>query len=129
MIKQISVFLENRKGQLAGITRVLADKNINLMAMNIAETSDYGLLRIIVKETQEAVDALNQAGYLTNVTDVVGVHVPDRPGGLHSILEKLTRADMDIQYMYSVFSLREGQAYLIFKTSDCEKAEKIVKEN
>jgi len=127
MVKQISIFLENRAGQLADITGVLAKKNINLMAMNIAETSDYGVLRLIVKETDEAVKALNDAGYLTNIADVVGIHDPDEPGGLHKVLQKLSDEKMDIEYMYSVFSLREGQAYLIFKVSDPERAEKLLK--
>jgi len=127
MVKQISIFLENREGQLADITGVLAEKNINIMALNIAETSDYGVLRLIVRETEEAVDVLNKAGYLTNIADVVGVHVPDEPGGLHKVLQKLTDAKMDIEYMYSVFSLKEGQAYLIFKVDDPAKAEALVK--
>jgi len=126
MVKQISIFLENRAGQLADITGTLADNNINIMALNIAETSDYGVLRLIVKETDDAVKVLNDAGYLTNISDVVGVHVPDEPGGLHKVLKKLSDEKMDIEYMYSVFSLKEGQAYLIFKVGDPEKAEKLL---
>ena len=129
MVKQISIFLENRKGQLAEITELLANADINLMALNIAEAADYGLLRLIVKETDKAQAVLKEAGYITQTADVVGVHVPDEPGGLARILKKLQDADVDISYMYSVFSLKEGQAYLIFKADDCEKAERIVKEN
>lgn len=129
MTKQISIFLENRKGQLTDITEVLYKHNINLMALTIAETSDYGVLRIIVRNAEEAVDVLNEAGYITSVADVVGVHVPDEPGGLHKILKKLSDANVDIEYMYSVFSLKDGQAYIIFKVEDAQLAERIIAEN
>lgn len=126
MIKQLSIFLENRAGQLADITGVLYEKNINMMALNIAETASYGVLRIIVRETDEAMAALKDAGYIVSVSDVVGVHVPDEPGGLHKVLRILADNDIDVEYMYSVFSLREGQAYMIFKVEDPEKAEKLI---
>lgn len=129
MIKQISIFLENKKGQLSEITGVLAESNINISAMNIAETADYGLLRLIVNDTDKALEALKSAGFITHVSDVVSVMVPDEPGGLHNILIKLADADINIKYMYSVFSLTDGQARLIFKVEDCEKAERILKEN
>lgn len=126
MIKQLSIFLENRAGQLADITGVLYEKNINMMALNIAETASYGVLRVIVRETDEAMAALKEAGYIVSVSDVVGVHVPDEPGGLHKVLRILADNDIDVEYMYSVFSLREGQAYMIFKVEDPEKAEKLI---
>ena len=126
MIKQLSIFLENRAGQLADITGVLYEKNINMMALNIAETASYGVLRIIVRETDEAMAALKDAGYIVSVSDVVGVHVPDEPGGLHKVLRILADNDIDVEYMYSVFSLREGQAYMIFKVEDPEKAELLI---
>ena len=128
MIKQISIFLENKQGQLSEITGVLKDENINIMALQIAEAADYGLLRLIVKETEKAVTALNNAGYITRLDNVVGIHVPDEPGGLHGVLEKLSEENVNIAYSYSVFSLREGQAYLIFKVDDPEKVEKLLKE-
>ena len=126
MIKQLSIFLENRAGQLADITGVLYEKNINMMALNIAETASYGVLRVIVRETDEAMAALKEAGYIVSVSDVVGVHVPDEPGGLHKVLRILADNDIDVEYMYSVFSLREGQAYMIFKVEDPEKAEMLI---
>ena len=89
MIKQVTVFLENTKGRLAALTRALADANVNMEALTIAETSDYGLVRIICDKPDEAVAALDGAGFRAITTEVIAVVVPNRPGGLADLLEKL----------------------------------------
>ncbi len=119
-IHQISVFLENRAGQLAKITRVLAEKNIDLRAISIAETADYGVLRMIVDDAKRATAILLEQGYILSMTPVVAVAVPDVPGGLAPVLETLAEGEIDIEYMYSLFTHQEGKAYMVFRISDEE---------
>ena len=109
-IQQISVFLENRAGQLAEITSVLAKNNIDLRAIHIAETTDYGVLRIIADRSQDAANVLLNNGFILSMTPVVAAAVPDRPGGLAQLLAVLAQADMDIEYMYSMFGRGDGLA-------------------
>ena len=117
-IHQISVFLENRIGQLAEITRLLADAGIDLRAMSIAETSDYGLARMIVDDSHKASSILLQHGDILSMTPVWAVEVPDRPGGLAEVLQVLTEAHVDVEYMYSLFTHKEGNAYMVMRVSD-----------
>ncbi len=117
-IQQISVFLENRAGQLAEITKVLADNNIDLRAISIAESTDYGVLRMIVDEPQRAKTILLDSGYIMSVTPVLAVAVPDAPGGLAPVLALLAEGKIDIEYMYSLFTHVENKAYMVFRVSD-----------
>ena len=117
-IQQISVFLENRAGQLAEITRVLADAGVDLRAISIAETSDYGVLRMIVDDAIKAKTILLDSGYVMSVTPVLAVSVPDQPGGVASVLALLAEGNIDIEYMYSLFTHMEGKAYMCFRVSD-----------
>ena len=117
-IQQISVFLENRAGQLAEITKVLAGQGIDLRAISIAETADYGVLRMIVDDSQKAKSILLDSGYIMSVTPVLAVAVPDTPGGVASVLELLAEGHIDIEYMYSLFTHMEGKAYMVFRVSD-----------
>ena len=117
-IHQISVFLENRAGQLAEITGVLAKKGIDLRAINIAETSDYGVLRLIADKPQEAAATLLEQGFILSMTPVVAVSVPDSPGGLAKVLDVLAKENIDVEYMYSVFGQVDGQACMIFRVAD-----------
>ena len=121
MVYQISVFLENRAGQLAEITAVLAESGIDLRAISIAETADYGVLRMIVDNAQKATSVLMQKGYLLTMTPVLVVAVPDRPGGIAPVLETLAEGDIDIEYMYSLFTHHEGKAYIVFRVAEAEK--------
>ena len=98
-VHQISVFLENRAGQLAEITAILAKNNIDLRAISIAETADYGVLRMIVDNAEQATSILLANGYILSMTPVLAVSVPDQPGGVASILEILAEGDIDIEYM------------------------------
>ena len=120
-VHQISVFLENRAGQLAEITAVLAENGIDLRAISIAETSDYGVLRMIVDDAQKATGILQEHGYILSMTPVTVIAVPDAPGGLAPVLGILAEAHIDIEYMYSLFTHTDGQAYMVFRISDEEK--------
>lgn len=117
-IKQISVFLENRTGQLSEITRLLADNQVDIRAISIAETSSYGLARMIVDDTQKASDILLRHGDMLSVTPVWAVEVPDEPGGLARLLQLLAEHDIAVEYMYSLFTHREGKAYMVLRITN-----------
>ena len=117
-VKQISVFLENRKGQLNEITKILAQAGINLLALNIAETTEYGIVRIIVDDVAAATDALISAGMVVKVSDVSRVTISNSVGGLNSALQKIADAGIDIEYMYSMVSGDSENADMVFKTAD-----------
>lgn len=117
-IHQISVFLENRTGQLAEITRLLADEHVDIRAISIAETADYGLARMIVDDSYKASTILLQHGDILSMTPVWAVQVPDRPAGLAELLEVLSAAHVDVEYMYSLFTHQEGYAYMVLRISD-----------
>ena len=116
-IHQISVFLENRAGQLAEITALLAKNGIDLRAINIAETSDYGVLRLIASHEPEACRVLRENGFIFSSSDVIAVGVSDEPGGLSMLLQLLAKNSIDIQYMYSIFGQSNG-AYMILRVAD-----------
>ena len=117
-IHQISVFLENRAGQLAEITRLLAEANVDIRAISIAETADYGLARLIVDDSYKASSILLQHGDILSMTPVWAVEVPDRPAGLAELLAVLAEAHVDVEYMYSLFTNKVGHAYMILRISD-----------
>ncbi len=119
-IPQISVFLENKAGQLADITGILSDNQVNMRAINIAETADYGVLRLIVDDASRASSILLEQGFILTMTPVVGVAVPDTPGGLSRVLGVISTAGIDVEYMYSVFGQKEGQACMIFRVADTD---------
>ena len=125
-IQQISVFLENRAGQLSAITKVLAAHGIDLRAIHIAETADYGVLRVITTRPQEAASILLENGFVLSMTPVLALSVPDQPGGLARVLEILAEANIDIEYMYSVFGLEKGRACMIFRVADIPHTEEIL---
>ena len=120
-IYQISVFLENRSGQLAQTTKLLADNGIDIRAISIAETSDYGLARMIVSDAQKASQVLLQHGDVLSMTPVWAVEVPDRPGGLAELLGVLADNQIAVEYMYSLFTHCGGNAYMVLRISDEEK--------
>ena len=120
-IHQISVFLENRTGQLAEITRLLAQANVDIRAISIAETADYGIMRMIVDDAQKTTSILMEHGYLMSMTPVYVVAVSDQPGGLSPVLSALADGHIDIEYMYSLFTHIEGKAYIVFRVADADK--------
>ena len=121
MVYQISVFLENRAGQFAEITAILAESGVDLRAISIAETADYGILRMIVDDAQKATAILMQHGYLMTMTPVLVVAVPDQPGGIAPVLATLAEGNIDIEYMYSLFTHTEGKAYIVFRVAEPDK--------
>ncbi len=123
MLKQVTVFLENKKGRLSELTRVLANAGINMYALTIAETSDYGLVRIVCDKPEEAVDALRAANLRALVTKVLAVEVPNRPGGLAELLETFDSLDLNIEYGYC-FSVGKTEAVDVLKVSEIETAAK-----
>ncbi len=120
-IQQITVFLENRTGQLAQITRLLADAGVDIRAISIAETADYGLARMIVDDSRKASQILLQHGDILSMTPVWAVEVPDRPAGLAELLAVLAEANVAVEYMYSLFTHKNGYAYMVFRVSDDAK--------
>ena len=120
-VHQISVFLENRAGQLAEVTKLLAENGIDMRAISIAETKDYGVLRLIVDDTDKATEALLASGCILSKTPVTVVCVPDQSGGLAPVLAVLAEGNLDVEYMYSLFTHKEGKAYMVFRISDEEK--------
>jgi len=118
-VKQISVFIENKPGVLYALTGVLARAGVDMRSFTLSETSDFGIARIIVDNVYNASTALKDAGYVHSISDVLGVVVPDRPGGLSQVLKALTDAKVNVEYMY-VFSGHKstGSAYMIFKVTD-----------
>ena len=121
-IKQISVFLENRSGRLAGVLGILSGVGANIRALSLADTNDFGILRLIVDKTDEALAALKAKNFTVRSTDVLAVEVPDRPGGLQSILEVLSTADVNVEYMYAFVTRKTEKAVVIFRFEDADEA-------
>ncbi|MBQ9963609.1 MAG: ACT domain-containing protein [Clostridia bacterium] len=129
MIHQISVFLENRTGQLAEITQLLADNHVDIRALSIAETADYGLARMIVNDAHKASEVLLQHGDILSMTPVWAVEVPDSPGGLAELLAALAEKGIGIEYMYSLFVQQDGCAVMVLRISDEAAFEAALKEH
>ena len=119
MIKQISVFLENQPGALYAMTGILAQNQIDMRAFSLAETSDFGIARIIVDDVYKTTTVLKDAGYVHNITPVLGVAIPDVPGGLNKVLQALTDAQVNVEYMYAFLGGKDVEhAYMIFRVAD-----------
>lgn len=124
-VKQISVFLENRPGTLKEMTDALAEGGIDLRALMVAETKDFGIARMIVDDVYDAAGVLKEAGYVNSLTPVIAVAVPDEKGGLAKVLDEFTKADVNVEYMYSALASKEtGQAYMIMRVTDTKAAER-----
>ena len=122
-IKQISVFVENKPGAMGAMTKVLSDHKIDMRALSLAETMDYGIVRIIVNDAYNAATILKEAGYVSSVKPVIGVAIPDTPGGLNQVLEVLAEADVNVDYMYAFLGGKSAEhAYMIFRVGDTEAA-------
>jgi len=126
---QISVFLENRKGRLEEVCRVLGDNGINIRALTIAETESFGVLRIVVDKPDAAVKILKDNGFVANITDVVAVEVEDKPGGLAKVLKVFSGSDLNIEYMYGFLEKFSDNAILVFRFEDVERAQKMLRDN
>lgn len=127
-VKQVSVFVSNTTGGVADAVEVLGTNGVNIRALSIADTSDFGILRLIADNTEEAVSVLQKSGYICQVTEVLAVSVADCPGGLSQILRILADARIDIEYLYVFVARHEGNAYAILKLADQEESEVLLNE-
>ena len=121
-VKQISVFLENKPGALLAMTRALAEQSVDMRAFSLAETSDFGIARIIVNDVEKTTAVLRDAGFVHNITPVIAVAVSNTPGGLNAALEALSAEGVNVEYMYAFIGGRKDSAYMIFRVADDEKA-------
>lgn len=127
-IKQLSVFVENKQGKLAEITRMLAEGGINMRALSIADTRDFGILRLIVNDTEKACLILSESGVVVKVTEVVAAELPHRPGSLNATLEVLNAAGINVEYLYAFLAKSDIGAYVVLRVADNEAAEKALSE-
>ncbi|HEU0265473.1 MAG TPA: ACT domain-containing protein [Geobacterales bacterium] len=121
-VEQISIFIENKSGRLAEITRILGEAKVNIRALSLADTSDFGILRLIVNDREKAKTVLKENGFTVNKTDVVAVEVPDRPGGLAQILQALDADAVNVEYMYAFVERCGENAVIIFRFDEIERA-------
>ena len=125
-IKQLTVFIQNKKGTVVSVTEILAKNDINLRALSIAETQDFGILRLIVSDEVKAEKVLGENGYLFKVIDVVGVKIGDAPGKLTAALDVLDKANINVEYLYAFMARTEKHAYVGLRVEDNEEAESIL---
>ncbi len=128
-VEQISIFIENKSGRLAEVTRVLGEAGVNIRALSLADTSDFGILRLIVDKTDQAKAVLKEQGFTVSKTEVVAVEVPDRPMGLHGILQILDRAKVNVEYMYAFVERCGENAVIIFRFDETEEAIQVLTRN
>ncbi len=128
-IQQLSIFVENKSGRLAHITETLAAANVDIRAISVADTSDFGILRLIVDRPQDAVKALREAHLTVSLTSVIAIGIEDQPGAFAKAMRVLADHSIGVEYMYAFISRDEGRAYVILRVEDSEKAEAALKEN
>ncbi len=128
-IKQISIFLENNAGRLAEVTGVMAEAGVDIRAISIADTADFGILRVIVNKPDIAADALIKAGFTTRMTDVLAVEIDDVPGSLAKVMKLFKDTGVNIEYLYASLESGEGKAIVIFKVEDIAHGLKIVQDH
>lgn len=130
LVKQVSVFLENKFGRLADVSRILGENSIDIRALSIADTTEYGILRIIVDKPDYAVQVLKEKGFSVRTTEVIAVSVADKPGGLLQTLEVLKNASIPIEYMYAfIGNIEQDKAIVILRVDDTQKAVRTLQEN
>ncbi len=127
--EQISIFLENKAGRLSEVTGILSQNHVNIRALAVADTTDFGVLRLIVDNNSKAEEVLRNAGFTVRKTKVVAVEVKDQPGGLHSILDMLYRAGINVEYMYAFVRQSGNNAVMIFRFDQPEEAIRVLSEN
>ncbi|MFA7381819.1 MAG: ACT domain-containing protein [Desulfurivibrionaceae bacterium] len=124
-VKQIAIFLENKSGRLADISHTLAENAINIRALSLADTADFGILRLVVNDSIKAQQVLKENGFTVGITDILAVEVPDKPGALDSILQVVHEAGLNVEYMYA-FTKKSGQSgMLLFRFDDQDTAETV----
>ena len=127
-IKQLTVFIQNKKGTVVSVTNILSKNNVNLRALSIAETQDFGILRMIVNDEKAAEAVLSENGYLIKTIDVIGVKIGDEPGKLTAALDVLDKADINVEYLYAFMARTEKHAYVVLRVEDNAEAEKVLTE-
>ena len=125
-VRQLSIFMENRAGRLAEIVRQLGNARVNIRALSLADTSDFGILRLIVNDVDKAMKVLKDSGHTVSLTEVIAVEVPDTPGGLASVLEPLREAGVNVEYMYAFVEKATDKAVVIFRFEDVDAAVKVL---
>jgi hypothetical protein len=127
-VEQISVFLENKPGALAEVTRTLGETGVNIRALSLADTKDFGILRLIVNDHEKAKEVLGQKGFTVRKTEVVAVEVPDRPGGLAEIMKVLAEAKINVEYLYAFVQQSGENAIIIFRFDETDRAIAVLSE-
>jgi len=125
-VEQISIFLENKSGRLAEVTGVLAKAGVNIRALSLADTADFGILRLIVNKTDQAKQILRESGFTVAKTAVIALEVPDSPGGLAGILSTLDKAGINVEYMYAFVQRSGDNAIIIFRFDELDKATRVL---
>jgi len=129
LVKQLSIFLENKVGRLKEVTQILKDNNVNIRSLTVSDTTDFGILRIIVDNCDKAEKALKDQGYTFNKTDVLAVEIKDEPGGLNEVLEVIDNHGLNIEYLYAFVHSRQDMAINIFRFDNLEEAIKVLTDN
>ena len=129
IIKQISIFVENKPGRLAEITEIIAKNDINIRALSVADTTHFGILRIIVDDLEMVQRVLKEAGLTVSITSVITAAINDRPGGLAEVLKLFAAHDIQIEYMYAFIAKSENEAYVVMRIENEDEAVKLLKEN
>jgi hypothetical protein len=128
-VRQISVFLENKPGKLAVVTNVLFENNIDISAISIADTSQFGIVRMIVNDPEKAASVIKEAGFPVSMTEVLAVEVSDSPGGLNEVLRVFENGEISVEYVYSFLKRNADKALILFKVDNPEKAIQILKDS
>lgn len=128
-IKQLSVFVENKTGRLSSVLNLLNENDIDIRALSVADTKDFGILRLIVNDPDAACEALKNAGCTVLITDVIAIGIKDKPGALANALELLQKDEISVEYVYAFISKSEDQAYVIMRVDDNQKAMKTFENN
>lgn len=126
LVKQLSVFLENKPGKLGEIINALAEKSINISALSLADTEEYGILRLIVDDTEKAASVLKEDGVIVKITKVLAVAIDDKPGGLSNILNTFFQNGINVEYMYAFVAKSTDRALMVVKVSDADSAENLL---
>lgn len=128
-VRQISIFLENKPGRLAKATRILGENGINIRALSIADTTDFGVLRLIVNEPEKAYNVLKEAGYIVRATEVIAVEIADEPGGLAASLEPLDKAGINIEYLYAFVQKASSAALVVLRVDHVDEAIEVFRQS
>ena len=128
-VKQISIFIENRKNSLSELTKVLAEHNISIRTLNLADTNDFGIARIIVDNPEQVQAALERSAYIVKTTPVIALEIPDEAGSLNKILNILAENERNVEYMYGFAGKKSGSAYMIIRTTDIPETERVLEKS